>query len=65
MRDTDHTDKRSPRRRRGRPRFSGLATFRRGQPRSAQGPGSGGVTAAGILDSRILPDDEFGRLWDS
>lgn len=30
-----------------------------------QGPGSGGVTAAGILDSRNLPDAEFGRLWDS
>lgn len=30
-----------------------------------QGPGSGGVTAPGILDSRILPDGEFARLWDS
>ena len=30
-----------------------------------QGAGSGGVSAAGILDSRTLPDAEFGRLWDS
>ena len=35
-------------------------------PRSArQGAGSGGVTALGILDSRTLPDGEFGTLWDS
>jgi pachytene checkpoint protein 2 len=30
-----------------------------------QGPGSGGITASGILDSRILPDVEFGTLWES
>jgi hypothetical protein len=30
-----------------------------------QGAGSGGVSAAGILDSRNLPDPEFAGLWDS
>ena len=29
------------------------------------GPGSGGVTSSGILDSRILPDSEFATLWES
>ena len=29
------------------------------------GPGSGGVTSSGILDSRILPDPEFATLWES
>src|SRR5690349_9433420 len=31
----------------------------------ARGPGSGGVDAAGVLDSRLLPDDEFSALWDA
>ncbi len=29
------------------------------------GPGSGGVDAYGILDSRNLPDPEFSALWDA
>ena len=29
------------------------------------GPGSGGVEAVGILDSRNLPDTEFDSLWDA
>ncbi len=29
------------------------------------GPGSGGVDAHGILDSRNLPDPEFSALWDA
>lgn len=29
------------------------------------GPGSGGVEAPGILDSRRLPDEEFLALWDA
>jgi AAA+ superfamily predicted ATPase len=29
------------------------------------GPGSGGVEAQGVLDSRKLPDDEFLALWDA
>lgn len=37
----------------------------RGGRGARQGAGSGGVSAAGILDSRHLPDVEFGRLWDS
>ena len=31
----------------------------------AQGAGSGGVSAAGILDSRNLPELEFAGLWDT
>lgn len=31
----------------------------------ARGAGSGGVEAQGILDSRILPDDEFQEKWDA
>jgi SpoVK/Ycf46/Vps4 family AAA+-type ATPase len=30
-----------------------------------KGVGSGGVSAAGILDSRNLPDQEFAGLWES
>jgi AAA+ superfamily predicted ATPase len=29
------------------------------------GPGSGGVEAVGVLDSRNLPDPEFHSLWDA
>jgi SpoVK/Ycf46/Vps4 family AAA+-type ATPase len=29
------------------------------------GPGSGGVEAVGVLDSRNLPDPEFDSLWDA
>lgn len=29
------------------------------------GPGSGGIDAHGILDSRNLPDPEFSALWDA
>jgi pachytene checkpoint protein 2 len=29
------------------------------------GPGSGGIDAHGILDSRHLPDPEFSTLWDA
>jgi AAA+ superfamily predicted ATPase len=29
------------------------------------GPGSGGVEAVGVLDSRNLPDPEFNSLWDA
>lgn len=29
------------------------------------GPGSGGIAAHGILDSRNLPDPEFSALWDA
>jgi hypothetical protein len=29
------------------------------------GPGSGGIDAHGILDSRNLPDSEFSALWDA
>ena len=29
------------------------------------GPGSGGIDAHGILDSRNLPDPEFNALWDA
>ena|SRR6266568_4085901 len=65
MRETDHTDKRSPAIVAGRTRFSDWRRSDAGSRGPRQGPGSGGVTAAGILDSRILPDDEFGRLWDS
>src|SRR5687768_6136134 len=29
------------------------------------GPGSGGVEAVGVLDSRRLPDAEFSSLWEA
>jgi pachytene checkpoint protein 2 len=29
------------------------------------GPGSGGVEAVGVLDSRILPDPDFNAVWDA
>ena len=32
---------------------------------SRTGPGSGGIDAHGILDSRNLPDPEFSALWDA
>ena len=34
-------------------------------PNSKTGAGSGGVDAAGILDSRMLPDREFISQWDA
>ena len=68
MRNTDQTEKRSPVVG-GGTRFSDWrrsdAASARGTRGARQGPGSGGVTATGILDSRILPDGEFARLWDS
>jgi AAA+ superfamily predicted ATPase len=33
--------------------------------RRRSGSGSGGVEAAGVLDSRNLPDQEFSDLWDA
>jgi pachytene checkpoint protein 2 len=33
--------------------------------RRAGGPGSGGVDAIGVLDSRNLPDPQFDSLWDA
>lgn len=35
------------------------------QKNDLSGPGSGGVDAQGILDSRNLPDDDFDALWDA
>src|SRR5437899_913265 len=29
------------------------------------GPGSGGVEAVGVLDSRVLPDPAFDAVWDA
>ena len=42
----------------------------KGQPSRAggkqrTGPGSGGVEAVGVLDSRSLPDSEFNSVWDA
>jgi SpoVK/Ycf46/Vps4 family AAA+-type ATPase len=37
----------------------------RGTPLGRPGSGSGGITAAGILDSRLFPDSEFAALWKS
>ncbi len=34
-------------------------------PLGGSGSGSGGVEAAGVLDSRILPDQEFMAQWDA
>lgn len=34
-------------------------------PSAGEGAGSGGVDAAGILDSRMLPDREFISQWDA
>lgn len=34
-------------------------------PLGGSGAGTGGVDAAGVLDSRILPDAEFGSQWDA
>jgi hypothetical protein len=39
------------------------STGRAGQQHA--GPGSGGVDAVGVLDSRNLPDPEFSSLWDA
>jgi AAA+ superfamily predicted ATPase len=33
--------------------------------RRKTGPGSGGVEAVGVLDSRNLPDPDFNALWDA
>ncbi len=33
--------------------------------KAASGQGSGGIDAKGVLDSRLLPDAEFSRAWDS
>lgn len=33
--------------------------------RRKTGPGSGGVDAVGVLDSRNLPDPDLGALWDA
>ena len=43
-------------------RHESAATTARG---ARQRLGAGSVTAPGILDSRILPDEAFGVLWDS
>lgn len=32
---------------------------------NGQGSGSAGIDAQGVLDSRILPDEEFSGFWDS
>ena len=67
MRDTDQQGKRGPlvggadRFSDSRSHESAARTAR--SVRQRLGPGSG--TAPGILDSRILPDKEFGALWDS
>ena len=34
-------------------------------PSMGDGAGSGGVDAAGVLDSRMLPDREFMAQWDA
>lgn len=34
-------------------------------PRPDTGAGSGGVDASGVLDSRLLPDQEFAAQWDA
>ena len=67
MRDTDQQGKRSPVVG-GADRFPDSRrhdSATRGARATRQGQGSGGVTASGILDSRILPDADFGTLWDS
>ncbi len=35
------------------------------QGKHRTGPGSGGVEAVGVLDSRILPDPDFNAVWDA
>src|SRR4051794_22676635 len=34
-------------------------------PAARSGAGSGGVEAAGVLDSRLLPDSDFIAQWDA
>lgn len=45
----------------GRDRKNGIDEF----PSMATGANSGGVDAAGVLDSRLLPDREFMGQWDA
>src|SRR5262245_2895221 len=45
-----------------KPRANGPA-LAGGKQRS--GPGSGGVEAVGVLDSRLLPDPDFHTVWDA
>src|SRR5436190_349196 len=45
-------------------RGAGSLLAGRGAKSHRTGPGSGGVEAIGVLDSRILPDPEFNSLWD-
>src|SRR6266536_2356288 len=42
-----------------------LRSCRLSSSSSRTGPGSGGIDAHGILDSRNLPDPEFSALWNA